>query len=178
MRMDKKILIGLIVLLSAIFVGCSQTSEDINLPEPGDSESPIGGTVPANTSLQELCEGSGGKWLNEFYECEGIDQSYCQELGGEYNSCGSACRNDPNAEACTMQCVMYCAFNESDYEEEKELVACTREYMPVCGVDGQTYPNRCVAEKQNNVEIDYEGECVTVINDTGMGRDPIPNPEE
>ena len=45
-----------------------------------------------------------------------------------------------------------------------EHIVCTREYHPVCGADGQTYPTKCMmdlltCEANKLVSVDYEGEC-------------------
>lgn len=64
--------------------------------------------VPFNFS--EECKNIGGNWIESFNECEGISGADCIRFNGEFNECASACRNDPSAEICTMNCVAVCKF--------------------------------------------------------------------
>lgn len=59
---------------------------------------------------EDACLTADGTWLPDTRECEWISKEKCEELGGTYNECASACRNDPTAEICTMQCVLVCQF--------------------------------------------------------------------
>ena len=59
-------------------------------------------------SPQSLCQQGGGNWLPEFNECELISSEQCSIMGGTFKECESACRHDPDAEICTLQCVPVC----------------------------------------------------------------------
>ena len=64
----------------------------------------------ADKDVSTECKNLGGKWISDAQECENISKENCDKLGGDFNECASACRNDPNAEICTMQCVLVCSF--------------------------------------------------------------------
>lgn len=63
-------------------------------------------------NIEHECEEHWWFWIEEAYECEWINRETCNELGGNFNECASACRNDPEAEICTLQCVQVCEFNK------------------------------------------------------------------
>jgi membrane-bound inhibitor of C-type lysozyme len=63
---------------------------------------------------ETTCKDNGGIWYSSEKICEinsFSTESVCVAKGGIFNPCASACRHDPKAEVCTMQCVLTCSFN-------------------------------------------------------------------
>ncbi|MBI3671239.1 hypothetical protein HY249_00390 [Candidatus Azambacteria bacterium] len=48
---------------------------------------------------------------------------------------------------------------QNEPKEPVNEVVCTQQFEPVCGANGKTYPNECVAVKQNGVRVLHKGEC-------------------
>jgi len=86
------------------------------------------------------CAESGGKWLEEFRECEYTSRDWCDSVHGKFDECASACRHrgeDPVP--CTMQCVPMCSFaKDFPLPQGKDPENCTYriESRPVTLVNG------------------------------------------
>jgi len=78
-----------------------------------------------NSSIRNAkCDESyAGVWLPEFKECEGIAKEICLANGGYFNECASACRHNPSATVCTMQCIPVCEY--AVINEKADLIRVT-----------------------------------------------------
>ncbi len=60
-------------------------------------------------SPKDYCEKNDGNWVDDYNECEMISLETCENLGGDFFECGSACRHEEGENIpCTLQCVPYC----------------------------------------------------------------------
>ncbi|UCD04306.1 MAG: hypothetical protein JSW73_01560 [Candidatus Woesearchaeota archaeon] len=123
--MKKEIIFSLFFILVVLISGCSQQQEINSFEECVAAGNPVMESYPrqcmanGKTFVEELsedeklmlnCGNAGGIWIAEVLECEGISEEDCIKLGGTFDECASACRNDPTAEICTLQCVQVCSF--------------------------------------------------------------------
>lgn len=117
----KKLTLFSFFILLFIFSACSEIVKITNFDECVAAGNPIMESYPRQCNvegeifveefnLQRECLNNNGKWIDEFNECEFISKDKCEFLGGTFNECGSACRNNPEVEMCTMQCIPYCSF--------------------------------------------------------------------
>jgi len=85
--------------------------------------------------------------------CMRNQQGYC---AWDYTEDYKKCRADLNKCNTNQDCQTgYICRNGNC---EKQVRYCTREYRPVCGKDGKTYPNPC-SLKYAGIELDYYGTC-------------------
>lgn len=107
------ITISITLLLMISVSSCTNTNEleeyNQNL-ENNIQEGIIQEGISEEIDLPKLCEKLNGKWLSDYYECEGISQKECEYLDGTYEECASACRHSSGKEMCTVNCVQVCSF--------------------------------------------------------------------
>jgi hypothetical protein len=95
MNMNIKLFFGLAIFCLFMLAACEKTAS---------TQDPAIDYIKIKTQ----CIGFSGSWLEESKECVGISEKDCSSIGGKFNECASACRNNPKADVCTMQCVIVC----------------------------------------------------------------------
>ncbi len=124
----------LIALTAFALASCAAPGDVSDTPELSNPPETSGPPTRPVAGLGEMCGGIMG------IRCEGngsasYGANFCQWQAG--TQCGAA----DQMGVCTAV-----------------TQACTREYRPVCGCDGQTYSNACVATA-NRASILHEGAC-------------------
>lgn len=111
--MKNKVITLLLIITTLFLVGCSTSNN-----EPTNLENKTNGSQNnVELNLETECLKNEGKWIESAQECEGISEESCEMLNGEFNACESSCRNDPNAEICTLECVLVCKFEKKESNE-------------------------------------------------------------
>lgn len=133
----KQILTIILAVLAVFLVACSAVVEN------ADNKTSVIDDSSSDVSLSDSCTSNGGNWLDNSQECEGISKETCDSLGGNFNECASACRNDPDAMICTMQCVLVCEFSsdvDSTPKSTMKLITVSPELNDCVGVG----PQKCM----------------------------------
>lgn len=76
--------------------------------DAGDSDTSDNDGDDGSSGVAQACSDAGGTWLAEHNECEYVSAEWCSQYNGTFQECASACRHDPEADVCTMQCVPVC----------------------------------------------------------------------
>jgi len=94
------ILVGVVVLVAVLgAVAARQTPNVIQLPGTGSPTKPAPVEPPTEQPVPN--------------EPQGITQAACEDAGGTFDECGSACRGAGPDTMCILMCVQYC-YCESD----------------------------------------------------------------
>jgi hypothetical protein len=119
------------------------------------------------------CKGSAGyQWCPSTEKCQRMWEEYCAEYPEQYkitNFQTCALAGNPVMESYPRQCRSGDIIYVEDLPGEPKKTYCTPDSRqadvcitlmdPVCGDDGNTYSNSCVACRNAEVEYWIQGEC-------------------
>jgi len=101
----------LYILLVCLFLGACATQEPVAEEISEENDVPqVEEKEVSTTTFKELCEAGQGTWDAKYSECEYIAQDVCEQAGGRFDECASACRHKPQGSICTQQCIPLCTF--------------------------------------------------------------------
>lgn len=106
------IIFALIFILAIVFSYIIFTNSD---SANNDDETTSTSGLPNDV---ETCVDMGGIWIMGQNDCVQADpdmdiEGYCNDMGGEYNDCVSACQYNSNADGCNdLPCLKVCSWPE------------------------------------------------------------------
>ena len=118
----------------------------------------------SRTDSYDFCENHGNEVIVRFDEGTETSKVYCRF---------------PDTTECEADTFMhgtcYAGNGSTTYEtknHETEVIICSQSYDPVCGKNGITYSNACMASV-NNIEIKYEGVCLETQTEENVAQEPV-----
>ncbi len=139
MKNLKIILSALVLVLALSACQKSVSTPSVSGVKPTSVNVPISKISPPVSVLSKTCVEERGVWSNKYKECEGVGKIWCDANKGRFDECASACRHDPKADICTMNCVPLCSFGVVDQTAKPEAQVPPVVKEPLVGGDKDSH---------------------------------------
>lgn len=159
-RLAPKVLL-LCAALIFIGAGCGDSDEVVNTPtdQPTDTQQEQQPTPPQSP---ETLQGPLSELQKSYIKCINDGSQPSLKFDDRANGTKLFCIVEDTIECDAIEFLNDTCPTEKDFQDANEQIlvdqSCTLDINPVCGDDGYSYANRCIATLQN-VTILHEGKC-------------------